>query len=115
MWPFRKRAYPPRDQLRVEEDWSLSEGTHDGRPMVARFNAGLRKISGHPEYPLRVGVAVPFRSPRPDGLPDGQEEGDLEMVEAGIVVAMEAEGLCLFAGAVSTGGAREFIFYAGDP
>jgi hypothetical protein len=116
-WPFRKklRSFPHPGTLEVAESWTLFEGLRDGRPAVVRTNAGLRAFAGHPAYGCEIEVVVPFRSPSPLGLPDGQEEGELEIVGEALVELLTSGEESLFAAMVTTGGVREYVFYTSDP
>jgi hypothetical protein len=116
-WPFRKKVqtFPHPGSLEVAESWTLFEGAWDGQPAIVRTNAGLRAFAGHPAYACEVEVAIPIRSPSPLGLPDGQEEGELEIVGGALVDLLTFGEESLFAVVLTTGGRREYVFYTSDP
>jgi hypothetical protein len=114
VWPFR-RTYPSRAELRVQESWKVGHGEYEGKVIIARFNAGLKEVAGHPEYRYQVGIAVPLRRPTELGLPTPDEDETLAIVEEQIAKMLDDAGESLLAGVLSTGGMREFVFYTGDP
>lgn len=68
MWPFKKKHLKIPETI-IEDSWSLFQGEWDGKPLIARVNAALKRFTGHPQYQHQVGVAVPFRSPDENGFP----------------------------------------------
>jgi len=114
MWPFEKK-YPPKDQLEIRDEWSLSEGSHDGNPLIVRINRGVDEAIGHPAFSHRVGVAVPLFEPDENGFPVDDEATQLQTIEDHLVEGLARQRLSIFVLTISTGGMREFVFYTGDP
>ena len=114
VWPFLKK-YPARDQLQFRESWKVGHGEYGGKVLIARFNAGLKEIAGHPEYPYQVGIAVPLKEPTEQGLPTVDEDEALAIVEQQLAKVLEDARESLLVGVLSTGGMREFVFYTVDP
>jgi hypothetical protein len=95
----------------IEKSWSILKGENNGRPMFVRLNKGAHAVAGSAAYGIRVGVAIPLRNPRPDGLPDEAESEQLAAIED-VLVADSSEHAILVA-VITTSGMREFVFYTG--
>jgi hypothetical protein len=95
----------------IEQSWSILKGENDGRPMFVRLNEGAHAVAGSAAYGIRVGVAIPLRNPRPDGLPDKAESEQLAAIEDALI-ANSSEHAILVA-VITTSGMREFVFYTG--
>jgi len=66
---------------------------------------------GSRRYNIRIGVAVPFRAPDPEGMPDATELAQLVAFEDAL--ALKASGKGVLVGVITTGGMREFVLYTG--
>src|SRR5215471_3398461 len=95
----------------VEESWSILRGENNGQPMFVRLNTGARAVAGSAAYGIRVGVAIPLRNPRPDGLPDKVESEQLRSIEDALIVASNEHAILV--AIITTSGMREFVFYTG--
>lgn len=112
MWPFRKKGpppVPPPTGLPEEDIWTLRESVVDGEPMVIRINTTAREYAGHPELPLRLGIAIPIEAPNRRGLPDEPENRQLDAIEGRIFDAVHPHGRVVFV--VTTSGMREVVSY----
>lgn len=109
------KKYPSRQDLVVTNDWTVIHGLLNGRPLITRFNVGLKELAGHPDYDHQVGIAVPLETPNDHGLPGVEEDRQLGQVEDAIANVLEEGHESLLAGVISTGGMREFVFYTSDP
>lgn len=59
-WFSRK----PAPITSVPDEWIVAEANApDNRPLVLRILSAGWDIAGHPDYPLRLGTAVPIKSP----------------------------------------------------
>lgn len=114
MWPFRKR-FPSKNDLALDERWSVSHGEYEGRPLIVRVNLGAAAAIGHPEFTHQVGVAFPLRAPDSNGFPSHDEGEQLSQIEDLLAERLEADRQCIHVATVSTGGMREFVFYSSDP
>lgn len=114
MWPF-KRSYLDKDTIALVESWSVTHGSHSGRPMIVRRNAGAAAVAGHPAYGHQVGVAIPLRAPDDNGFPGSDEAAQLDALEDLLVERLGVERLCIHVATISTGGMRELVFYTSDP
>ena len=79
--------------------------------MFVRLNASARSVAGSAGYGIRVGVAIPLVSPRPDGLPDTAESTQLAAIEDALIDASNAHAMLV--AVITTSGMREFVFYTG--
>ena len=114
MWRF-KRKHPEIPAAGVEQSWSMFQGEHDGKPLIARANVALKRFAGHPKYSHQVGVAVPFRAPDENGFPQSEEASEFMEIEDQICAELEDRNESLFAAVITTGGMREFVFYTSNP
>jgi hypothetical protein len=114
MWRIG-RKYPSRRELVVQENWRVIDAEYNGKPLIARFNAGLKSYAGHPEYKHQVGIAIPLKEPNARALPDVQEDRLLAAIEDEIARSLEVDRESIFAGVITTAGMREFVYYTVDP
>jgi len=106
--------WPGRTEIDGAGPWALAQGTHQGKPIFVRINEGLRPIAGHPEFADQIGVAVPLHAPTDQGLPDEAESVELNAIEDALCDELLASNQSLLALVLTTGGAREFVFYTAD-
>jgi hypothetical protein len=101
---FRKR---PHREVSFEGSWMVVTGTHDGQPLIARFDTSTEQLKGR--YSIQIGVAVPLNNPTPEGWPTPEEDQQLARIEAKVVSTADKESV--LAGVITTGGMREFVLY----
>jgi len=110
-----RRKFPAREEINGDGPWTLLKGKHNGRVMLILSNDVLRKCIAHPEYPYRVGIAVPFVTPDDNGLPSDGELQQLEAIEDTLSEVLSADNESLLAIVITTCGMREFVLYTGAP
>jgi hypothetical protein len=101
---FRKR--PHRD-VSFDGTWMVLTGTHEDKPLVARFDTSAEQLMG--KYSIQVGVAVPLKDPTPEGWPTSGEDQQLAKIESTVIRKADQESV--LAGVITTGGMREFVLY----
>src|SRR5438552_8619376 len=106
--------YPSRSDLTLCDEWQVSQGTYNKRPLLLRLRSGASEIAGHPEFRHQVGIAVAFKKPDRKGLPHRDDEEALYRFEDELAVLEEANE-SLLVGVITTGGMREFVLYTSDP
>ena len=106
--------YPSKSDLNLRDEWQVSQGTYNKRPLLLRLRSGASDIVGHPEFRHQVGIAVAFRKPDRKGLPHCDDEDILYRFEDELAVLEEANE-SLLVGVITTGGMREFVLYTSDP
>ena len=79
--------------------------------MFVRLNTGARAVAGSAAYGIRIGVAIPLRKPRPDGLPDNAESEQLSAIEDALAAGSSEHAILV--AVITTSGMREFVFYTG--
>ena len=103
---FGKKKYKKISEY--PENWTMLEGIRDGENYtIVRINDGIKEAAGHPDYPIRVGVAIPVLSLK-------VENQELYEVEDMLTEQLESKGLGFQAMAVSGMGGqgfKEFVFY----
>ena len=109
------RRYPKKNELALQDRWSVSQGEYDGKPMIVRLNTGVDPAVGHPEFAHQVGIAVPLHSPDQNGFPGPEESGQLDAIEDLLVARLGVARQCLHVATISTSGMREFVFYTSEP
>lgn len=90
--------------------WEVSQGEHEGKALIARFNTALKAAGDRAGYPIQIGVAVPLNAPDDRGLPQSAELDDLAAIED-LLVGMVG-GRAVLVGVITTGSMREFVLYA---
>jgi hypothetical protein len=70
------------------------------------------RASGHPDLPVRLGVAVPLRAPDGNGLPSQAEGEQLNAIEDLLFGAIQGSGTGRIVLILTTSGMREFVSYA---
>src|SRR2546423_11891400 len=66
--------YPSKSDLNLRDEWQVSQGTYNKRPLLLRLRSGASDIVGHPQFRHQVGIAVAFTKPDRKGLPNRDEE-----------------------------------------
>lgn len=61
MW--RKRS------LDNDEEWSVSEGVYEGKPIILRVDQGAASLAGDSDLSIQIGIVVPFIEPTDEGFP----------------------------------------------
>jgi hypothetical protein len=96
------------------DQWSIAKGMRNGKPIITRFNVGLRAVMGHAPFGKQVGIAVPLSHPTDNGLPGSEESRQLSDLEDEIRRRFSVGNESLFAGVITTGGMREFVLYTSN-
>lgn len=114
MWPFKRDSRPLDELPRLGDDahrWSLAEAAIDSTPLIIRYNESASEWVAHAGLPIKLGLAVPLNSPREGGLPDPEENQQLNEIEDIVTREIDARSPALFALVLTTGVMREFVFY----
>ena len=109
---FFKRKDAAAPDGPIPDEWELSAGELDGKPIVTRFRIGARPWVGSADYPIQIGVAIPFLQPNDQGMPVGDEVAQLEAFEDALIERAGTQAV--FVGVLTTGGMREFVLYTGS-
>lgn len=114
MWPFTRRPSYPDGLPAIRDDsqsWGLAQGQIGGEEVILRYNETAKTWANHPELPLKLGFAIPLNSPNPGGLPDPEENEQLNDVEDIIVSELMSHTKGIQALAITNGKMKEFVFY----
>jgi len=111
IWPFSKS--PRKLQLPPEDDhhWGVVEGEYNGAALIVRFNRTAGEFAGHAGLPLKLGFAIPLNLPNEGGLPDPDENVDLDAIEDVIRREVAAATSGIHVMVLTTGVMKELIFY----
>ena len=99
----------------TESTWSLLQGENDGAPMIVLRNDSAKRLSAHPDYRHRIGIAFPLREPDENGFAGQNEAEALDAIEEELQQKLEANYLSLQVLGIATSGMRELVFYTRDP
>ena len=99
----------------ITDSWVTLEGKYGRMPMSIRINQGLEEVIGYKDLQHQAGITVAILNPLKNGLPNNEEEIQLQKIEEIIASELKEKGIAVFAAVVTTGGTREFIFYTGKP
>jgi hypothetical protein len=91
----------------------VAQGENDDKPMIVRVNSSAKDYAGHPDLPIRLGLAVPLHAPRPDGLPNEAELEQLDDIEDHLFEVLGTTGRVVLI--ITTSGMREFVSYVRAP
>jgi len=107
-----RRDKPEGSDAPLTDEWQVSEGQHGDNRLITSFRTGARGLVGSPQYTIRIGIAVPFLAPDPEGMPASDELAQLVAFEDAV---MERAGdKAVLVGVITTGGMREFVLYTGS-
>ncbi|MFA6274351.1 MAG: DUF695 domain-containing protein [Candidatus Paceibacterota bacterium] len=95
------------------ETWEVAQAEVDGKPIFLRHRS-LKDAVGHVDYPFKIGIAVPFKSPTINGLLSDDEAEELGKIEDKLINLLDKEGLGVFAFSITFDGMREFVFYMSE-
>lgn len=109
--PFAKKF---KNISEYPDAWSVAQGVIDGKPIFTRYRSGINEAIGHPNYPFQIGIAIPLNSPTEDGLPANEEGNRLGQIEDAISAVLQLHDETVFVLSITTGGMREFVFYASE-
>ncbi|MGN6546113.1 MAG: DUF695 domain-containing protein [Aureliella sp.] len=93
------------------QQWGVAQAGYDGATLIIRYNQTAKDWFRHPELPIKLGFAVPLKSPSANGLPDPDENDQLNAIEDIIRREVEARTRGLHALVLTTGTMKEFVFY----
>jgi hypothetical protein len=114
MWPFSSlqkdlNTLPP---ISFEgHTWSVARATYDNSPVIVRFNSSAKQWIGHKALAIRLGFAIPLNAPNDGGLPNPEENQQLNDVEDAILREVDVNAKGIYAFVVTTGTMKEFVFY----
>ena len=111
---FGKRNVEPPSSPLPNGPSSVRQGSYDGRPMIVGLNDGLAPFAGDRLYPVRAAIAVQARQIDESGFPSSDDLERLGAFEDEFTSRFCAPGLAALAAVITTGGMREFVFYASD-
>jgi len=107
-------AAGPLRNWSIPKSWAIAEGRHEGKAVATRFNIALRPIAGREEFPDRIGIIAPIRTPNDRGFPGRGEIRQLDVIEELIEKRMSISNESLIAGVVTSNGLREFVVYTSN-
>ena len=96
---------------KIKDDWTIAQGSDQGARLMVRLNEGARPIMGNKQYPFRVGIVVPFKSPNADGTPSVDEFRHLDGIEDMVIDRFSAGHTGVLCVIVTTGGTQQFVIY----
>jgi hypothetical protein len=117
MWPFSRREKDLNALPTISSDehrWSIATADYDDSPLLVRINSSAKKWLGHKSLGIKLGFAVPLNSPNEGGMPDPEENQQLNDVEDVILREVEARATGILVLVLTTGTMREFVFYITD-
>jgi hypothetical protein len=95
-----------------KDEWLIAEGFFEDERLFLRTNPGLATKTNKQRYPFKIGIAIPFRSPRDDGLLDNDESLRFNRIEDTILDRFKANDVGMLCMVITTQGMREFVIYS---
>ncbi len=111
MWPFSRKHRDLSELGGFDAKWTIAEGEYGGSPLIVRYNDSAKEWCSHPEFPIKLGFAIPLRKPDEKGLPDPDENAEIDRIEDVIRQEVSANVTGLHVLALTTGNMKEFVFY----
>lgn len=99
----------------MSDNWDFYSCRVDGEPASIFVDLGLARDVPLHDRPYMAYVRVFMRSPRPDGLSSQAEFDTLIRLEDRLTSALTADNATTYVGRNTSGGCRDFYFYADDP
>ena len=96
----------------IKDEWFIAEGRHEGQRLLVRLNIGARPMVGDKQYPFKVGIAIQFKSPQADGMPNEDELQRFARIEDMLFNRFDVEHTGVLCIVITTGGMREFVIYS---
>ncbi|MCA9210238.1 MAG: DUF695 domain-containing protein [Planctomycetales bacterium] len=114
MWPFSPKpkelsALPGISD--ASHHWGIAKAEYGGSPLLIRFNKSAEEWVGNAGLPIKLGFAIPLNLPNENGLPDPDENQQLNDVEDVILREVEAGTKGIHVLALTNGMMKEFVFY----
>ncbi|SRR5260221_14335933 len=98
--------------MKIQESYSINQLTQNGKVYLLRFNKWLWNMVGDKDYSFQVGFAAKLETNN-NGFPDGEENLNLTKIEDLLIDKLE--NTAVFAGTITGGNIKEFVFYTGKP
>lgn len=117
IWPFRRQSRNMSTLPALTDDaheWGVAQGEFEGAPMIVRYNVSAREWMEHPKLNVKLGFAIPLNQPNPGGLPNPDENLQLQQIEDRILEELAAHATGIQALAITNGEMKEFIFYISE-
>ena len=114
MWPFKRKQHDIATLPPLASDghiWGVAESGFVSSPLIIRYNETAREWIGHSKLPVKLGIAIPLNSPNEAGLPNPDENEQLNAIEDIVVQEISARTVGLQALALTTGIMKEYVFY----
>jgi uncharacterized protein (TIGR01619 family) len=96
----------------MSDNWDFYLCQVEGEPASIFLDIGIANSAPLPERPFMCYVRVQMRAPRPDGLSSEDEYAELSRLEDHLTEALTKDGEVLYVGRNTSGGQRDFYFYA---
>lgn len=99
----------------MSDDWDFYSCRVDDEPASIFVDLGIRRdvpLSGRPYMAF---IRLFMRASRPDGLSSQEEFEELIRIEDQVTAALTAQDAATYVGRNTSGGCRDFYFYARDP
>src|SRR2546422_5098574 len=97
-----------------KDNWTIAEGTHEGKPLMVRFRQEFRSVTDFHGYPLLLQITWPYASTDKNGLPGDADTDAMERFEERILAAYERDCHAVLTAVITTNGTRQWIFYTSD-
>ncbi len=94
----------------MPDEWKVLRGEYAGKAIFIRARQ-VSNMVGSERFPFQIGVVIPLKNPTEAGLPQGSELQELNLIEDELDAILSKDGL-LYVMSITTGGMREFVFYA---
>jgi uncharacterized protein DUF695/regulator of ribonuclease activity B len=99
----------------MSDDWDYFFLRVDDQAASIFVDLGIRSAAPVRSHPMMGYLRVVMRRPREDGLSSQEEFDDLIALEDRVTARIVRDGTAIYVGRNTSGGNRDFFFYAADP
>ena len=108
---FKRNSNSSSTITEIPENWRVSTGENNKKPMVVRKNTGCDSLAGNKKYATLCGISFKMLAPNAHGLPDIENEPELDAMEDDILKFFESDLTAIIPIIITTSGFREFVLY----
>lgn len=103
---------PPTVKAIVAKDiWTLSEGTHNNKPLIIRFREQFQAKPDVSGYPKRLMVTWTYDG-GPFGMPDTEASDKMRKFEDRLIAAVETDLNAVLTAVITNDNKRTWVYYA---
>ncbi|MBN1127808.1 MAG: DUF695 domain-containing protein [Chitinispirillaceae bacterium] len=96
---------------KIQDQWSINSGTHNGLPMIIRKNSGVKEIAGKGYLNYRSGISFNLTLRTENGLQSKKEEPIISRIEDDLFTLFNDNATCALVMVISSDNFKEYVLY----